>query len=74
MTFASVVAGSVLSACVTSTNGRLELKVITLKHPSFLPTAFHYPELNTSQFFRSSWVRTGMVVSVVGMVYSAATT
>lgn len=32
-----------------------------LKHHFVLfPTAFHYPELNTSQLLRSSWVRTGI--------------
>lgn len=34
------------------------------------PTAFHYPELNTSHLLRSSWVRTGIIVSLLGMVKS----
>lgn len=29
------------------------------------PTAFHYPELNTSQLLRSTWVRTGKVLHAV---------
>ena len=43
-------------------------------HFVLLPTAFHYPELNTSQLLRSSWVRTGIKVSVLGTVKKAATT
>lgn len=36
------------------------------------PTAFHYPELNTSQVLRSSWLRTGMTSSVVRAMKTAA--
>lgn len=53
------------------TNNALWLNLTLLKHDFVLfLTAFHYPELNTSQLLRFSWVRTGIVVSVLGMMES----
>jgi len=41
------------------------LNFIVFEHHFVLfPIAFHYPELNTSHLLRSSWVRTGIMVSV----------
>lgn len=48
-----------------------ELKLTPPKHHFVLfPTAFHYPELNTSHVLRSSWVRTGTAVSILDLAKS----
>lgn len=47
-----------------------QLWSLFLIFPAFsftLPTAFHYPELNTSHVLRSSWVRTGITASALCM-------
>lgn len=59
-------------------NECLILALATIPHSHIMvlvglfPTAFHYPELNTSQVLRSSWLRTGMTSSVVRAMKTAA--